>query len=241
MKDLSLIFILAFGAFTQSFALEIPADSCRNAETWTFFNGSEFKGAAGGISATGEGLRLSYDFSKGGKYVGIHPRSPAVAALPGEFRAEIRADQDCVLNYRLTDADGRIFQAHGRVLEKDQESVITLSQKGPWQSIWGGSGGRSPRPPLKQIQLLVSVQKGQAQKGSILLRSLKIDFADSLLPFQSLPEFEKDAAGWKLTGKWLPLAAGMELSMRAAPMAGIPAELAVSLPRQGRDQESAFD
>ena len=44
MKDLSLIFILAFGAFTQSFALEIPADSCRNAETWTFFNGSEFKG-----------------------------------------------------------------------------------------------------------------------------------------------------------------------------------------------------
>ena len=240
MKYLFLIFSLAFGAFTQSFAVEIPADSCRNAETWTFFNGSEFKGAAGGISATGEGLRLSYDFSKGGKYVGIHPRSPAVAALPGEFRAEILPDQDCVLNYRLTDAGGRIFQAHGRMLRKGQESVITLSQNGPWQSIWGGSGGRSPRPPLKQIQLLVSAQNGQAQKGSILLRSLKIDSADSLLPFQSLPEFEKDAAGWKLTGKWLPLAAGMELSMRAAPMAGIPAELAVSLPRQGRDQTFRF-
>lgn len=240
MKTSSLIFTLAFAAFTQLPAVEIPADSCRNTATWTFFNGSEFKGASGGISATEEGLRLDYDFSKGGKYVGIHPRSPALAALPGEFRAEVRADQDCVLNYRLTDAGGRTFQARGTVLKKDQESTMTLSRKGPWQSIWGGSGGKTPRLPLKQIQLIVSVQKGQAQKGSILLRSLKIDSAESLVPFRNLPEFEKDAAGWKLKGKWLPFATGAELSMTAVPTAGIPAELAISLPQQGRDLTVRF-
>ena len=234
MKKLYAIAILSLCLSCVLPAAEVLVEPCSNSRNWVFSNGSEFKGAKGGISASHEGLRVSYDFSGGGKYVGIHPRT-AIAGISGEFRANVLADQDCILNYRFTDHTGRIFQSGNIRLKKEQERTVALSEKGPWQTAWGGKSGKSPKLPLKQFQIIVSTQKGLPEKGSVLIRSLKADLADSPLTALNAPPFEKEAAGWKLNGTWAPLMNGARLTLTAVPVSGKTAELAVSVPRQGRD------
>lgn len=227
----AVLFAIAAAALLP--AAEVVLDGCRSTANWSSFNGAEFKGAKVSLSAGADGLALGYDFSGGGAYVGCRPnqiRIPAAESLSVTVDASVGTG----FNYRIIDANGRCFQGVGCQL-KPGESTLTLSVKGPWNSIWGGSTQDSqPVMPITSVWLIVG--KVEAPQGVVTIKSFRAELPQ--LPDSAVTggNFEQTLAGWTLKGEWVPQLEGAMLELTpTAGKAASPAQLSITFPQPGRD------
>lgn len=227
--------LIAASTLTMLPAAEVVLDGCRSTANWSSFNGSEFKGAKVALSAGNNGLELAYDFSDGGAYVGCHPHKLLIPAAES-LSVTVNASKPAGFNYRIIDANGRCFQGRGVQL-KPGETTLTLSVKGPWSSVWGGSTqDKQPAMPIKSVWLMATKGKDLPLAGVITIRSFKAELPQLPATAVTGEKFERTLAGWTLKGEWVPQLEGamLELTPTAAPGAA-PAQLSVTFPQPGRD------
>ncbi len=217
---------------------EIVLDTCRNRGGWSFFNGGEFPGAQGGmkIDSTSNKVMVWFDFTKGGKYVAVSPRTK----LPEETVSVdlvLNADRETSINYRIIDKNGRYFQGRSSVL-KAGKNKISMSTSGPWSGIWGGkSKAKAPIAP-KGIHILMTDAKNKT--GKVIIESCVA--ITKKLPAQRFAGKDSSfsGSGWHFTSKWIPGAAGPILCLDAENSGGGPLNLAISFPEMARNTVQRF-
>ncbi len=154
------------GKNTQGVKSIIVADFTKDAGEWKFIAGSEFPGAKGSMKVEKladdpipQAMRLSADFSGGGRYVGMGTKLPSpILAEELIFQVKTRMSSFCLL---LTDSQGQAFQ----------QDIPLDSSRGDWQTIsvkefgnptrksifhWGGANDGVWRGPAKAITLKVN-------------------------------------------------------------------------------------
>ena len=221
-------------------AVEVVLDGCRATNNWASFNGAEFKGAKVSFSAASDGLKLEYDFTGGGAYVGCRPVQITIPQADS-ISAVVNASEPAEFNYRLIDSTGRVFQGKSVSLKKGVDQKLTFSLTGPWHSIWGGKGEhRQPIMPIKSVWLIVSRGKDQPAKGVVTIKSFTADIAQ--IPDSAIvgEPFVRTFDGWTLKGEWLPQLEGGLLKLSPAKEGSAPVDLEIVFPLPGRDNIRRF-
>jgi hypothetical protein len=144
---------------------------------WGFTPGREYPGAKGHIEKAvdvergREILRLHYDFTEGGAYVGT--RGNFVST--GRARAlllEVKAPRGASIFFRFFDKTGQVFQKV-QPAEADGWQSYRVELGPPWQVIFGGSGSKRMHWPMQAV--LLGVNKGSLTEGSIEFANLKVE------------------------------------------------------------------
>ncbi len=135
--------------------------------TWRFSNGAEFPGAEGSMEALPSGAqKASFDFSKGGSYVGLYldlnPSAPLKAVT---FRLNKPAEGTFTL--RVTDATGQDFQKQVDASEAGWQNVTVMLDD--WTASWGGANDGVFHSPLRTIGFLMEGQGLASPKGAMLI------------------------------------------------------------------------
>ncbi len=143
------------------------------AAAWGFGNGGEFPGARGGLKQDSRSVTLDYDFTGGGAYVcanynGITPPQTE------SFSVTAKPQQRCRVSYRMTDANGRVFQGATSTLEANQSQTLTMPCRGSWQSAWGGSKPTDqPELPIQMLWILANHEQDVPKTGRVVLSEFK--------------------------------------------------------------------
>ena len=181
---------LSFAALAAEVALIEPDEP---QDGWGFYNGAEFPGAKGSLSVADDvapqhrpALRLSADFTGGGKYVGMGKGAEDVAVDSLSFWVKAPAGADGI-TLRLIDGTGQCHQL-----------PLKLDISGNWQRIvfpvlryfekagtseavdfvgryerWGGANDSKWHQPLKSLHLILGSHVIKA-KGDVLISGVKV-------------------------------------------------------------------
>lgn len=156
-------------------------DFSQDTKKWQLVLGNEFPGAKGTLELAADAddpqrknLKLSADFSGGGRYVGINRQFPQPLDIL-ELRLTLRTGGKKI-GLRMVDSQGQNFQQY-----------LTLTPANPgWQEVrvrefgnparkdifyWGGAKDGVWRGPAKSVMLLLEVSKDQPVNG-ILFREI---------------------------------------------------------------------
>lgn len=176
---------------------------------WSFDNGREFPGAAGGLTVeTVDGakvLRLTGDFTKGGGYVQAGRRLADVPIASLSLRLK-DADSDA-LKFRIVDAAGQCHQIVYRVGRSDDWRKVVFplqrfyDQMGKPDAVtgvakyehWGGPNDGKWHGPAKGLYFLLSPE-GDKKQRTLLLGDI-----------QAVAAPDAPAAGVATAGKWIPV------------------------------------
>jgi hypothetical protein len=141
--------------------------------------GSEFPGGQGNFSWARDGhegpgsLKIEYDFSKGGSYVGWYYEG----FLPGQVQEVgflVYADKPMTISLRLADVTGQIHQQQKPVEKTNvwQKVVFTVPEKSG--HFWGGKNDGRVHQPFRW--LMVGIEKpGPEAKGTVLIDDLQAE------------------------------------------------------------------
>ena len=223
-------YLSALGLYLLLLALPLAAaagapqlvldDGARLSSKWQFLNGGEFPGAQGSLLAAPAGFLLAYDFTKGGKYVAA-ARDLALSGRPDAFSVKVEPAQDCAVFFRLTDANGRTFQAADLPLKGKVAATLTLPLNTPWRDGWGGKAGCTVlTPPVKAIHLCVANEKGLPNRGTLAIRELAATGGQLAVAGAQGETFTLAIQGWRLAGAWQGPADAPALVITATPPAG---------------------
>lgn|GEM_PF-6289358 len=154
----------------------VVLDEFEDSQQWGFTNGGEFPGATGGIDCKDGRLALHYDFTGGGGYVSALYQG-TVLPQTNSFTATITSDSNCQFNYRITDADGRVFQANSQSLKAGEKQDIIFTTTNNWQGAWGGTKGDSSQPvgTITTLWLCVCTTPDTPKTGNIYISNFKSD------------------------------------------------------------------
>jgi hypothetical protein len=214
---------------------EYLLDNCDNIKTWGITLGGEFPGAKGSIRQTTSGkLSVHYDFSKGGRYIAIWPRTKFSADI-NVLCLKLTANQDCRINYRIVDATGRYFQGKAKLLKKSQTTTAAFKSSGPWSGAWGGQKNSSPAKPFKQFFLMIASDNKLQKQGSIQLETFSITSDKELKHDFAGKGADLNACGWSIKTSWLPQLTGGLLKITANSTNAKDATLSINFPQMGRD------
>lgn len=217
-------------------------DGARLSWKWQFLNGGEFPGAQGSLQAAPAGFLLAYDFTKGGKYVAA-ARNLALSGRVTAFSLKVEPAQDCLVFFRLTDANSRTFEAAGPPLKGKVATTLTLLPlDAPWRAGWGGKAGCTVlTPPVKTIQLCIANDQGLPNRGTLAIRELAATGEQLAVAGAQGEAFTLAVQGWRLAGAWQGPADAPALVITATPPPGAAgADLTVSVPTSGRDFVKRF-
>lgn len=166
--------ISVFGIMTSIQAQQIVPLQVDGVTTqWAFGNGGEFPGAKGSLKQDSRTVTLDYDFTGGGAYVCANNQGVTPPETQ-DFQITARSDQQCRVSYRITDANGRVFQGATSTLEANQAQTLTMPCRGSWQSAWGGSKPTDqPEQPVQMLWVLVYNDEYMPKTGHVLLSEYK--------------------------------------------------------------------
>jgi len=235
-----LITMLAIGCLAALNAADVAVDLCRSTDNWTFFNGAEFKGATGKLTGSPDGLKLDYDFTQGGAYVGCHNKKLLLPEVK-EFKLVLQSAADVTFNYRIIDSTGRVFQGKTATVKAGVETRLTLSVDGPWSSVWGGdNSGKSVSGPVKSVWLMVSKTADAPLAGSVLIKSFTAAITAEAANAATGKPFEYSLNGWSFAGEWIPLINGAALKLTTIHQGAKPIDLEIIFPDLIRDKVKRF-
>ena len=162
-------------------------------ETWTFFDGSEFKGAKGSTSRDNsdkkegsKSIKLMGDFTGGGAYVSIDhtftgAAMDAMAGIPysrvAGFRVWVHSPVAVAISIRAGDSGGQCHQQTLSFTPKDEWQPVELKNfsKGQRYSHWGGKNDGVFNWPLRNLAfMLTSEGVGPAKKAEVNLDQLEL-------------------------------------------------------------------
>lgn len=143
-------------------------------EGWSFSNGAEWPGAAGGLERRGSGgrtgdgvLALRYDFSEGGNYVAAITRMPTERAVQA-VRLWVNKPAANKMIFRAVDREGETFQKDVHFDYRGWQQ-LEVSLDG-WVHRWGGDGVF--QEPAQQLDILIEGQGGN-RLGEVLIDDLQ--------------------------------------------------------------------
>ena len=212
-------------------------NSFNNMKEWGLTLGREFPGAKGKIETNdSKKLTVSYDFSKGGKYISIYTRFNIPSGI-NTFRIKLIPSQNCIAGYRIIDSTGRTFQGENTLLKKGKVNTIDFSARGPWNASWGGEKSSNPTKPFKRFYLLFNRPSNVSKKCSIKLESFEaVSSQDLVYDFRGKGNL-LFAGGWKIKAVYLPSLSGgnFKITAVADPDSSNKATLCIKYPQMGRE------
>lgn len=229
MRQLALLFATLLSLCAGE---PVLVDAGVDATAWHFHNGGEFPGARGSLAVEDQGLALTWDFSAGGAYVSATHQGPFPPGTDA-FTVAVETAATCTVRVRLSDRSGRTMQSQTMPVEGGAGRTLTITRAGPWADGWGGRNGAA-LGDLTGVTLLIN-KEGSPATGRLALRRLAAQTAAPVAYPVALPDLAATLAGWKVTGRWhaqwsRPVFAGL-----AERVDGGDGDLAVTLPRLGRD------
>ncbi len=195
---------------------------------WTFDNGREFPGAAGGLSTSDEGnglLKIDGDFSKGGNYVqAIRKLVEGADVSVISFKIKLPAEEAVTL--RIGDASGQCHQVKLKLKPSEGWQSISfpigtfLAEKGASTAAemvakyenWGGAGDAKWHGPCTYISVLLGGGQSADKKASLCLADFKVRLKASsgtIMKNVRLDEVEDGETEWGFSnGQEFPGATG---------------------------------
>jgi len=162
-------------------------------ETWTFYDGTEFKGAKGASSRDAsdkkegsKSIKLMGDFTGGGAYVSIDhtfsgAAADAMAGIPyarvAGFRVWVRSPVAGAISIRAGDSGGQCHQQTLSFTPKDEWQQVELKNfsKGQRYSHWGGKNDGVFYWPLRNLAfMLTSEGVGSTKKAEVNLDQVEL-------------------------------------------------------------------
>ena len=142
---------------------------------WGFHVGGEFPGAAEKVETIEDEqgrqiLRLHYDFSAGGAYlggVGPVPKTGRIQALLLNVNAPLQTN----IMVRFFDKTGQVFQ-NARWTEQGGWQAMRLDIDSSWETVFGGSGSKRVHWPIQRVML--SVRINVVEQGVIEFTDLRV-------------------------------------------------------------------
>lgn len=168
-------FLTAISLFGQIVDLE---NFDRAQSEYSFTNGPEYPGASGTISWVEEGhagkggLKIAYDFSNGGNYVGWYYNG----FFPGRLQAVsfgINADRPMMIALRLADATGQWHHFQKRVEKSGSWEKMDYPLPEKSTLHWGGKNDGKVYSPIRSLMIGVE-RPGPGAKGTVLLDDLQV-------------------------------------------------------------------
>jgi len=190
----------------------LPSSEGENVSRWQFTNGPEFPGASGSLHVEDDGaLRIAFDFTKGGAYVGIY----RILDEPAELRAlrlRVKKPATASLGVRITDNTGQTVQ---KTISYDHDAWQALRvEMGGWTAHWGGADDGVLHPPIRAVGILIEsrdldVPVGELRVAEVVAEVGTLDAQETTYQGEYLVTDFGDRAGLRLSvnstlkdGKW---------------------------------------
>lgn len=223
-------------------AESLPPAGFDQPQNWLFRPGAEYPGATGSAAVENGKPVLHYDFSKGGRYVGMQLRTPLFDDA-AEVAVTLVSPAPAKVTMRLTDANGRVFQSAPLKLEAAKPRRTVLSAASRWATSWGGDAkNKKFTPPMRSLTVQAHADDKMPAAGTVTVESLLCEvpqFDPSTLGAGK--PFSFSAAGWNFSGDFRPDRLGQHLTVTAAPGREAQAgEYTVTLPQLNRDWSRHF-
>lgn len=170
------------------------------ANTWTFTNGPEFKGAKGSLGDADGAMKLSGDFTGGGAYVAaVKHLADLGFRETSAFRLKYKTANASGIRIQLVDGTGQTHQAKLKITADDQwNDLEILPSKIAGGEHWGGKNDGKWSQPAKLIS--IALNSGTDKQPAILLKNITAEGTRASVVAEA---FKSDFAGkldWKTEG-----------------------------------------
>lgn len=219
---------------------EFELSGVRDSASWSFFDGPEYPGAKGSVADGDGGVSLQYDFSGGGRYVGVKFLGKLFGTADA-FAVGFTPAADGKLSLRLTDARGRMFQTRPEPFKAGTPALVRCPVAGPFLSSWGGDKNITTfTPPVKSVMVLIHADEKSPKSGAVAITSLRCSAPETVLP--KADDFQWNGGGWEFSGTWSGRPDGLLLQLTAKPGKDAQlAQLALTFPFLLRDKAWRFE
>lgn len=170
--------LACFVAASAMAAADHVIDFEKGSPGWTYYGGFEFPGATGSIATTRESaregkqaLRLSGDFSGGGRYVAATCALPEGTPCLG-LRFWVRTTDVDSIGIRIVDSGGQTFQFTRQLTRKDAWQEVVLQDITEPKVVWGGAGDKVFHQPAASCSFTVGV--GPKKTTALLLDAVQV-------------------------------------------------------------------
>lgn len=157
---------------------------CDSTQGWALTLGNEFPGAKGELTTVEDSgrnvLRVGFDLSGGGRYVGAVRRATTERATIGKAEAilfDVRGSGLSSFGARVRDATGQTHAASLRAEEGAWRTIALPLTKETFGHHWGGAKDGKIHFPLRGV--VIASNTGKRAKGSFLLRNFGVRRAGS--------------------------------------------------------------
>lgn len=213
-------------------AVEVSLNPGASTESWNLILGTEFPGAKGSLKIVDGYLVANWNFSGGGRYIGLEPRLKPPAGLEN-ITFDVLPDAEVPVSMRMIDRNGRAYQTHSRILKANEAIQLKYPVAGPWANRWGGDESvKIPEQPLKSFYLVVG--SGKSAEGTIRVRGVTGEYPQQPAGKVTGENFSGEVAGFRVETLWNPLP-GAERLIVNVEGGTEPAELEVRFPAMTRD------
>ncbi|PQO25200.1 hypothetical protein C5Y96_25170 [Blastopirellula marina] len=179
--------------------------------TWQYNNGNEFPGAKGslviieGPRSDEHALRLSADFSAGGRYVGVRSSFAQLDVKQSKsIELQVRSDEVKEFSLRLVDSSDQTHQRHGIAMVADgQWHAMTID---PVQIAggehWGGANDGKWHGAVKLLEVMLNGRSSESPMMSLDLGDIRMEaIVEGERSRSAWTEgFDGDATGWQTQG-----------------------------------------
>ena len=170
------------------------------ADSWTFTNGPEFKGAKGSLENADGAMKLSGDFTGGGAYVAAvkHVTELGFKETSG-FRLKYKTANAGGIRVQLVDGTGQTHQAKLKIDANDQWNDLEIfPSKIAGGEHWGGKNDGKWYQPAKLIS--IALNSGTDKQPVIFLKDISAEGTRASVVAEA---FKSDFGGkldWKTEG-----------------------------------------
>jgi len=164
------------------------------ADSWTFTNGPEFRGAKGSLEDADGAMKLSGDFTGGGAYVAaVKHLTDLGFQETSAIRLKYKTANAAGIRIQLVDGSGQTHQAKLKITANDQwNDLEILPQKIAGGEHWGGKNDGKWSQPAKLVSIALNSGTDkqpviflkdiitEGTRASVVAEAFKSDFARKL-------------------------------------------------------------
>ena len=214
-------------------AVEVSLNPGASTENWNLILGTEFPGAKGSLKIVDGYPVAHWDFSGGGRYIGLEPRLKPPAGIES-ITFEVLPSAEVPVSMRMIDRNGRAYQTHSRILKEDEAIRLNYPVAGPWANRWGGDESvKIPEQPLRSFYLVVG--SGKSATGTMTIRNVTGEYPQPPESKVIGVPFSGRLAACNVEASWNTLPGAEQLILNVE-SGDEPAELEIRFPAMTRDE-----
>jgi hypothetical protein len=156
----------------------VTCDFEQNAAHWAYYGGWEFPGATGTMTRTTDqaksgkhALRLSADFTNGGRYIAMTYTLPTPMDIAG-IRLWVKTTDLTSIGLRVVDSTEQTFQYTMALQKTPDWQQVALSELTHPKTSWGGANDKVFHAPAKQMS--ISIGAGPDRKTTMYVDDVQL-------------------------------------------------------------------